>query len=98
MSAYLFQIELPPFTEDIADVVPAHRSHISQLFSAGKILSYSVATRRDHIWCVIHSEDEKEAMEIVSGFPLARFFVDITCHSLLFHNALPAAMPDISLN
>jgi hypothetical protein len=98
MAAYLFQIELPPFNEEIASIIGPHRVHIGKLFSEGRILSYSVSTRRDFVWCVINAEEEKEAMEIVSGFPLSKFFVDISCHSLLFHNTLPATLPDISLN
>jgi hypothetical protein len=98
MSAYLFEIELPPATDEIINTIPEHRKHISTLFSEGRILSYSVAVNRDHIWCVINSEDEKEAMELVAGFPLRKFFVDVHCYPLLYHNTLPSAIPGISLN
>jgi hypothetical protein len=37
-------------------------------------------------------------MEIVAKFPLYKFFTDVACHPLLFHNTLPASLPDISLN
>lgn len=98
MSAFLFQIELPEITDQIALLIPEHRQIINKLFSEGRILSYSVSSGRDHIWCVVNAEEEKEAMEIVASFPLRRFFVDVLCHPLLFHNTLPATMPGISLN
>ena len=98
MSAYLFQIELPPLTEEVINLIPVHRKYINKLFGEGRILSYSVSINRDHIWCVINAEDEKEAMEILSEFPLRRYFTDVLCHTLLFHNSLPVAMPGISLN
>lgn len=98
MSAYLFQIELPPLTEDITSTIPEHRKYINKLFAEGRILSYSLSINRDHIWCVINAEDEKEAMELVAEFPLRKHFLDVLCHHLLFHNSLPVAMPGISLN
>lgn len=98
MSAYLFEIELPPITEEITETIPAHRSHIAHLFSQGRLFSYSVSQNRKMVWCVVNAEDQQEAMEMVTKFPLYKFFVDVACHPLLFHNTLPASLPDISLN
>lgn len=98
MSAYLFHAELPASTEEIMNAVPAHRQHINRLFAEGRILSYSVSAQRTMIWCVINAEDEQEALEIVSRFPLYPYFQDVSCHPLLFHNTLPATLPEISLN
>ena len=98
MSAYLFQLELSEFTEDIAAAVPYHRQHINKLFAEGRILSYSVSINRNLIWCVINAEDEQEAMEMVLAFPLYQYFTEVSCHPLLFHNTLPISMPGISLN
>lgn len=98
MPAYLFQIELPVLTDEMVKMIPEHRVHISKLFSEGRVFSYSVSINRDFIWCVVNAEDEKEAMDIIAGFPLRKFFIDATCHQLLFHNTLPVSLPDISLN
>lgn len=98
MPAYLFQIELPPFNHELLATIPLHRQYIDQLFSEGRILSYSVSLKRDMIWCVINAEEVQEAMEQVIAFPLYKFFVDVTCNPLLFHNILPATLPGIVLN
>lgn len=98
MAAYLFHLELPAFTDELSSVIPVHRAHINSLFAEGRILSYSVSSHRNIIWCVINAEDEQEAMEMVLGFPLFQYFTEVTCHPLLFHNTLPASLPDISLN
>jgi len=98
MAAYLFQLELPEFNDELSAVIPVHREHINKLFSEGRILSYSVSAARNMVWCVINAEDEQEAMEMVLSFPLYQHFTDVTCHPLLFHNTLPATMPGISLN
>ena len=98
MGAFLFQLELAEFTDDTFGAVPVHREHINKLFSEGRILSYSVSVHRNLIWCVINAEEEQEAMEMVLAFPLYQFFVEVSCHPLLFHNTLPATLPGISLN
>ncbi len=98
MSAFLFQIELPVLSEDIAELIPAQRKHIDRLMATGQMLSYSVSMSGDHIWCVIDAEEEKEAMELIAGFPLRKYFADVCCHPLLLHNAVPAASFGLSLN
>lgn len=98
MSAYLFEIELQAITEELSNMIPEHREHIAQLFSQGRLFSYSVSQNRKMVWCVVNAEDEQEAMEMVARFPLYKFFTDVSCHPLLFHNTLPASLPDISLN
>lgn len=98
MSAYMFQMELPGISDEIAARIPEHRDHINRLFIDGRLISYSVSMARTLIWCIIKAKDEQEALEIVSKFPLHPYFTDIMCHPLLFHNTQPAALPDISLN
>lgn len=98
MSAYFFQIELPPFTEEMECRVPAHHRYVNKLFAEGRILSYSVSLSRNHIWCVVPAENEQEAMELIASFPLQPYFSDVHSHSLLFHNAMPAVLHGISLN
>lgn len=98
MTQYLFELELPPFTEEMTEVIPAHREHIDKLFAEGVMLSYSVSMQRSMVWCVLAAEDEQQAMGIVAAFPLHKYFTDILCHPLLIHNSSPASLPDISLN
>src|SRR5580704_15431222 len=98
MAGFLFQLELAEFSDEIAAVVPLHREFINKLFAEGRIVSYSVSIHRNLVWCVINAEDEQEAMEMVLAFPLYQYFVEVSCHPLLFHNTLPATMPGISLN
>ena len=98
MSAYLFEIELPPITDEITALIPEHRDHVANLFSQGRLFSYSVSHNRKMVWCVVNAEDDQEAMEIIAKLPLYKFFTDVSCHPLLFHNTMPVTLPDISLN
>jgi len=99
MAAYMFQFELStPFTEEMAAVIPRQRELVNQLFVEGRLLAYSVSQLRTAIWCVMSAESEQEALEVVATFPLHPYFTDVMCHPLLFHNTVPASLPDISLN
>lgn len=98
MGAYMFQLELPDWTDEMTGVVPDQREHVSQLFADGRLLTYSVSQLRNFLWCVVHAADEQAAMEVVAAFPLHPYFTDIMCHPLLFHNTLPASLPEISMN
>ena len=59
MSAYLFEIELPPITDEITAMIPEHREHVANLFSQGRLFSYSVSHNRKMVWCVVNAEDEQ---------------------------------------
>ena len=98
MPAYLFQIELPELTDEIMNMAPSHREYVNQLFSEGKLFSYSISESKEHIWCVVNADNEPEAMYIVSGFPLQKYFRDVTCFPLMLHNNLPVSLANISLN
>ena len=98
MAAYLFQLELSEFSEEIAATIPLHREVINRLFAEGRILSYSVSIHRNMIWCVVNAEDEQEAMELILALPLYPHFAEVMSHALLFHNTLPATLPGLSLN
>ena len=99
MVAYMFQFELPAdFTSEMEAIIPSHREHINQLFSEGKLLSYSVAQKRTSVWAIVVAENEQEALEIVAAMPLHPYFTEVMCHPLLFHNTNPAPLPEISLN
>lgn len=98
MSAYMFQMELCEVQEDMTHVSAEQRRHINKLFSECIISSYCVAQNGKSMWCVVNAESEKDAMEVIAGFPLRRFFTDVVCHLLLFYDTVPLATSDISLN
>jgi hypothetical protein len=98
MSAFLFELELPAMTDDLLSMIPAQRECISALLVDGKVVSYSISQARNMLWCVIDSETEQEATDIILTFPFYPYFMDIVCHPLLFHSNLPVSFPGVSLN
>ncbi len=98
MTAYMFQFELPPMTDEMAERIPMQRARVAELFSDGKLLTYSLSQSRQNLWCVVTAESEQDAMELVASFPLHPYFIDVMCQPLMFHNTIASSLPDISLN
>jgi len=98
MPAYMFQMELGEEQEDMTLVLAEQRRCINKLFSESSVSSYCVAQNGKSIWCVVNAETEKDAMEVIAGFPLRRLFTDVVCHLLLFYDTVPLVTSDISLN
>ena len=98
MGAYMFQLELAQFSDEMTALIPYQREKVMQLFANGTLLTYSVSDNRNFLWCVVQADDEQQAMEVIVSLPMHPYFTDVACHSLLFHNMLPAALPGLSLN
>ena len=98
MTAYMFQFELPSMTDEMAARIPDQRARIAELFSEGKLLSYSLSQSRTSLWCVVSAENEQDALEIIASFPMHPYFTDVMCQPLMFHNTISSSLPDISLN
>jgi len=98
MPAYLFEMELPEFDEQILETIPAHRFHVNVLFEKGILISYSVSMSRTKLWCIVNADTELRGMDIISSLPLYPFFTQVQCSELLFHNAASTTLPGIVLN
>lgn len=98
MPAYMFQMELCEMQDEMSVVLAEQRKCINRYFSECVVSSYCVAQNGRSIWCVVNAKSEKDAMEVIAGFPLRRFFTDVVCHLLLFNDTVPLATSDISLN
>lgn len=98
MTAYMFQFELPPMSDEMAARIPLQRARIAELFSEGSLITYSLSQSRLALWCVVMAETEQDALEIVASFPLHPYFSEVMCQPLMFHNTVSSSLPDISLN
>lgn len=98
MTAYMFQLELPTLTDEMEAIIPQQRLRVAELFSEGRLVTYSLAQSRKLLWCVVLAEDEQEALEMIASLPLHPYFSDVMCQPLMFHNTVSSSLPDISLN
>lgn len=94
----MIDITLPsePNAEFFA-LIPRQRAHIEKLLEQGTISVCSLSADRTKFWITLTARDESEAVEIVSAFPLYRFF-DLTIHPLMFSSSSLRSLLKVSLN
>lgn len=99
MNQFMVEFVLPEeMTEEFVAKIPRQRLKINQLMETGKITSYSLASDRTKLWCVIKAKNEIDVLEIISQFPLIDF-MEPTISELMFNNTATAVkLPMFSLN
>lgn len=98
MNFFLVHIELPEFSEEMAQVLISQKEHALKLLQNGTLVSLSVGIMMEDLWLVIKANSEQEAMEIVSTLPLHAYFKDVSCSRLLMHLESAGAYAPLSLN
>ncbi len=94
---YMVEFDVPqPFTEELMSMVPAQRNAIERLFSAGKLLSYTVAADKSKVWAVMMAESESELLSYIDELPMTPY-MDFDYCELMFYNTVHF-MPAMSLN
>ncbi len=85
---FMFELGLPAVkSEEFMSLIPEQRSYINDCLVESKILNYSLSADMTKLWCVVESENEAEAYEIIADMPLAAF-MKIELTPLMFHNAV----------
>ena len=98
MAQYMIDISLPadPDAEFFA-LIPVQRAHIERLLGQGVVMGYSLSLDRSRLWIALNAGDEREAAEILSLFPLFRYF-EPTMYPLMFHNTTLMSINKVSMN
>ncbi len=98
MPQYMIDISLP--TDPDAGyfaLIPAQRAHIETLLDQGVVMGYSLSLDRSKLWIAMNAGDEREAAEILSTFPLFKYF-EPTIYPLMFHNTSMLSINRLSMN
>lgn len=98
MQFYLVHIELPEFSEEMAQFLVSQKEQTLKMLQNGTLVSLSVGMMMEDIWIVIKAGSEQEAMELISTLPLHTFFKDVSCSRLLMHLEGASAYAPLSLN
>lgn len=98
MTQFMVDIQLPanPDAEFFA-LVPSRRDHINKLLEQGVVLGYSLAIDRSRLWVTLNARDQRDAVEVLSSFPMFRYF-EPTIYPLAFHNTSLISILKVSLN
>jgi muconolactone delta-isomerase len=98
MQQFMVDITLPSeLTEEFLALIPKQRSLINQLFTQGKLTSYSLAIDRSKLWATFAAESEEDVVYILSLLPL-RKFMQIEIRQLAFHQNTTHNLARISMN
>ena len=94
---YMVEFDIPqPLAEELLDMVPDQRDSLDQLFSSGKLLSYTVAADKSKVWAVMMAESESELLSYIDELPMTPY-MDYDYYELMFYNTVHF-MPAMSLN
>jgi muconolactone delta-isomerase len=77
--------------------IPAQRQKINEMMESGRISSYTLASDRSKLWCIIKAENEIEVLTTISAFPLIDY-MEHTITELMFTNTVAFRLPLFSLN
>jgi hypothetical protein len=98
MAQFMIDISLPTEPdEEFFALVPHQRAHIDKLLEQGVVMGYSLSVDRARLWIVLNARDEQDGSEILSAFPMFRYF-EPTIHPLMFHNTVVMAFNRVSMN
>jgi muconolactone delta-isomerase len=98
MSQHMVDISLPTDPDgEFYALIPHQRAHINELLAQGVVMEYSLSFDRSKLWIVLNARNEQDAIEILSAFPLFRYF-EMTIYPLMFHNASVMALNRMSMN
>ena len=98
MQQFMVDIALPSeLTEEFFTLIPKQRALVNQLFTQGKLTSYSLALDRSKLWATIAAESEEDVVYILSLLPL-RKFMQVEIRQLAFHQNATHNLARISMN
>lgn len=98
LEIYHIHLTLPPvFTQKFAALIPAQRSRINKLMEEHVILNYALDMSRNNVWMTMQAKNQKEAMDILSTFPIISE-VKVDIHELAFYDTAPVGLPELIMN
>ncbi len=98
MTQFMVDVQLPSNPDaEFFTLIPSQRDHINKLLEEGVVLGYSLSMDRSRLWVTLSAENQQEAIEILSAFPMFRYF-EPTIYPLAFHNTSLISILKVSLN
>jgi len=94
---YMVEFEVPqPMTEDMFLLVPEQKQKFDELFTSGKLLSYSLSMDRERLWAIFMASSESELLTYIDMLPMTPY-MDFDYDELMFYNTV-SMLPSMSLN
>lgn len=94
---YMVVFVIPtPLPDHMFDMIPAQREEVDNLFSAGRLLTYTLSLDKSKLWAVFLAGSESELLRYIDMLPLSQY-VEYDYQELMFHQSLKL-LPSMSLN
>lgn len=94
---YMVEFSVPsPFPQHLYEIIPHQRVSVNELFTAGKLISYTLSMDMTRLWAVFLASTESELITLVDRLPLSQY-MDYNYSELRFHQSLKL-LPAMSLN
>lgn len=94
----MIEFRLPvKMSEEFTSKIPLQRLKVNEMMEDGRLVSYALSIDRQTLWCIVKSETELDAMEIIAEFPLIDYMKP-TITELMFNNVVSMRIPLFSLN
>ena len=98
MAQFMIDIQIPTNPDqEFFELIPLQRTHIDKLLEQGTITGYSLSLDRSRLWITLNARTEREAVEILTAFPMFKYF-EPTIYPLMFHNSSLMSILKVSLN
>lgn len=98
MAQFMIEVSLPAEPDaEFFSLIPLQRAHIDKLIEHGTVAGYSLSLDRSRLWIVLNSQNRGEAIEILSSFPMFRYF-EPTIFPLAFHHTSLMSLIKVSMN
>lgn len=97
ISHYMVEFSVPsPFPQELYTLIPNQRATVNELFTSGKLLSYTLSMDLSKLWAVFLAQSESELFSLVDKLPLSSY-MDFDYTELRFHQSLKL-LPTMSWN
>jgi len=97
LKQYMVEFDvIEPITHELINLIPEQRDALDELFTTGKLLSYTVSNDRTRLWAVMIAESESELLSYIDNLPMTSY-MDYDYSELMFYNTVHL-MPAMSLN
>lgn len=94
---YMVEFTVPtPFPQELYHLIPKQRGTVNDLFTSGKLVSYTLTMDLTKLWVIFLASTESELINLVDKLPLTSY-MDYDYSELRFHQSLKL-LPTMSLN
>lgn len=97
VTQYMVEFTIPtPLPDDMFQMIPQQREEVDNLFTAGRLLSYTLSVEKNKLWAVFLASSESELLSYIDQLPLSKY-IEYNYYELMFHQSLKL-LPSMSLN